>query len=67
MNKRPQTREGASSSSAKDQNPKPVPLHPLNDFSNQHHKDRYEILSKLPIIANRYCMFEDLRIVGIGS
>lgn len=60
--KRPRTRGGASISATT-----PSTTHPLNQFSTQHHQERYDVLSKLPIKANKYYILEDLRILGIGD
>lgn len=40
-------------------------IHPFNQFSSQNHQERYAIISKIPIEANMYVVFEDLRTLGI--
>lgn len=58
--KQPRTRGGASSLS----NPPPL-LHRINQFLVEEHQERYHFLSRLTIVANRFCEFGDLKIIGI--
>lgn len=65
--KRPRTWGGTSTSATKEQKASTLSIHPLNQFSTQHHQDKYEVLSKLPIKPNRYYELLDLMTLGIGD
>lgn len=64
--KRPRTYGGgASSSSAKPKTEKKGSTHPLLDFSLDIHKERYAILFRLPMVANRCVDYDELAMVGL--
>lgn len=56
-----------SSSFTKPKKQKTTPVHPLLDFSSEAQKERYKILRKLPIVANRYIDYDELAMVGLKN
>lgn len=68
FNKRASTHGGSSSSSStRPKKETTTPVHFFLDFSSQAHKEKHEILRKLPIIANRYNDYNELAVVGLKN